>query len=65
MSILNPLSEVELDQEHAVLLPDREALAFFNIANIQALNLALAINVGSWGSAASASAVQGIFVYQH
>ena len=61
------LSIAELEVEQAELLPAREALGGYggyNVANIWASNTALAINAGSWGSLAAASANQYISVYQ-
>jgi hypothetical protein len=49
----------ELDDLEATLLPAREALSLFNITNIVAINLALAINAASLGSPAVATAIQG------
>jgi hypothetical protein len=49
----------ELDREQAILLPDREALSLIDITNIVGINLALAVNAATIGSAASAAAIQG------
>jgi hypothetical protein len=46
------------------LLPSRETLAFVNIANVTAVNLALAVNTLTFGSSATAMAVQNIGVFQ-
>ena len=54
----------ELESEQAHLLPEREALAFVNVANIWANNQALALNVASINSFAAAAAVQHIAVAQ-
>jgi hypothetical protein len=54
----------ELDELHAILLPQREALAFFNWAGIVANNQALALNAVTAGSFAAAAAVQTIAVVQ-
>ena len=59
------LTTVELDLEEVQVLPEREALGFFNVANITANNTALALNAASHFSAAKAVAVQTIFVHQH
>jgi hypothetical protein len=55
----------ELACEEIELLPARETLALFNVANVTATNLALAINAGGFGSSANALAGQAIFVFQH
>ena len=49
---------------HGRALPSRETLASINIANITAVNLALAVNAGTFGSVAYASANQLIGVSQ-
>ncbi len=54
----------ELAYEEIELLPSRETLALFNVANVTATNLALAINAGTFGSSANALAGQAIFVVQ-
>ena len=54
----------EILAEEALALPEREALAWLNIANVTAVNLALAINAGSFGSTARAAAGQFIGVGQ-
>jgi len=52
------LSEEEMQQENASELPDREAMSLIN-ANIAApINAALALNVLSDGSTATANATQ-------
>ena len=61
----NVLSRAELEATSAELLPAREALAFINITNITAVNLAIAVNAASVGSVAQAVALQGIVVRQH
>jgi hypothetical protein len=53
------MSDEELEGLQATLLPDREALSLFNITNIVAINLALAVNAASFGSPAVATAIQG------
>ena len=55
-------TEILAEEAHA--LPEREALAWLNIANVTAVNLALAINAGSFGSTARAAAGQLISVRQ-
>jgi hypothetical protein len=58
------LTTVELDLEEVQVLPEREALGFFNVANITANNTALALNAGTAFSLARAVAVQTIVVSQ-
>ena len=52
------ITAAELEATTVELLPSRETLAFINIANITAVNLALAVNAGTFGSVAYASANQ-------
>jgi hypothetical protein len=54
----------ELEATTVELLPSRETLALFNFANVTAVNLAIAINAASIGSAAVASANQYVVVMQ-
>ncbi|MEO6413026.1 MAG: hypothetical protein ABIO48_10620 [Pedococcus sp.] len=54
----------ELEATTVELLPNRETLALFNFANVTAVNLAIAINAASIGSAAVASANQYVVVMQ-
>jgi hypothetical protein len=61
---MREISMRELEATSVELLPDRETLAFFNFANITAVNLAIAVNAGTFGSAAIASANQTIAVMQ-
>ena len=63
-AVTTSLSIVELEGEQAELLPTREALGGYNVANIWASNTALALNAGSFQSFAGASAFQHISVYQ-
>jgi hypothetical protein len=58
------LSISELEATSVELLPPRETLALFNVANVTAVNLAIAINAASIGSAALASANQMVAVSQ-
>jgi hypothetical protein len=60
----NVLSRADLEATTAELLPPRETLAFINVTNITAVNIAIAINAASVGSVASAVALQGIAVTQ-
>ena len=55
---------VELERQDAQLLPEREALAVWNFAGINATNQALAVNAATLGSTATATAMQGVFVTQ-
>jgi hypothetical protein len=54
----------ELESTSVELLPTRETLALFNFANATAVNLAIAVNAASIGSAAVASANQLVVVSQ-
>jgi hypothetical protein len=56
------LEELELQQGE--LLPDREAMALVNVANITGVNVALALNAASYESSALAYAGQSISVWQ-
>jgi hypothetical protein len=58
------LSISELEATSVELLPPRETLALFNVANVTAVNLSIAINAASIGSAALASANQMVAVGQ-
>lgn len=60
----NALALSELATEEIELLPSRETLALFNLANVTASNLALAINSGHFGSSANAWAGQAVVVFQ-
>jgi hypothetical protein len=60
----NALTRAELEMASAELLPARETLAFINITNVAAVNIAIAINAASVGSVAHAVALQGIVVTQ-
>ncbi len=59
------ISAAELESTTVELLPSRETLAFINVANVTAINLALAINAGTYCSSAMASANQYVHVNQH
>jgi hypothetical protein len=61
---MHEFSITELEATSVELLPARETLALFNIANVTAVNLALAINAGSHESAALAAANQWVEVAQ-
>lgn len=58
------LSISELEATSVELLPARETLALFNVANVTAVNLAIAVNAASIGSVALASANQWVQVTQ-
>jgi hypothetical protein len=58
------LTKVALELEEVQVLPEREALGSFNIANIVASNTAVAVNAASHFSVANAVALQGINVHQ-
>jgi hypothetical protein len=59
------ISVTELEATTVELLPSRETLAFINVANVTAVNLAIAVNAATIGSAAYASANQLVWVQQH
>lgn len=61
---MREISMRELEATSVELLPDRETLALFNFANVTAVNLAIAINAATIGSAAVASATQQVAVLQ-
>jgi hypothetical protein len=54
----------ELLNEDIELLPTRETLALANWANVNATNVAMAINTGAWLSHATAHANQAVIVTQ-
>jgi hypothetical protein len=58
------LSLQELQEQSTTLLPQRETLAFINVAKVHAINAATAFNVHSYKSFAAASATQTIVVIQ-
>lgn len=59
------LCDDELDAQSFELLPARETLLFdVNIANVVAVNLALAINAASIGASATAMAQQQLVSFQ-
>jgi hypothetical protein len=64
MTNLTELSTAELHDQHAAILPEREALGLFNIANVTGVNLSIAVNAASFGSAANAFAGQGVSLGQ-
>ena len=58
------LSVAELEATGGEILPRRETLALVNIANITAVNIAIAINVGGPNASALALAEQFIALGQ-
>jgi len=64
--VMETLTRSELESVTAELLPSREALSWLNInvANITAVNMAVAVNAGTHGSTADAVALQEIYVLQ-
>jgi len=61
---MRELSMTELEATSVELLPSRETLAFINIANVTAVNLAIAVNAATIGSLAAAQANQTVAVVQ-
>jgi hypothetical protein len=61
---MGTISVTELEATTVELLPSRETLAFINVANVTAVNLAIAVNAATIGSAAYASAKQLVWVQQ-
>jgi hypothetical protein len=62
---MGTISVTELEATTVELLPSRETLAFINVANVTAVNLAIAVNAATIGSTAYASANQLVWVQQH
>ncbi len=55
------LTETDLMDHQVEMLPSRAALSgLINIVNITGINIALAINAGSFGTVATAHALQGV-----
>lgn len=61
---MQEISMRELEATSVELLPSRETLAWINIANVTAVNLAIAVNAATFGSMAIASANQTVAVLQ-
>jgi hypothetical protein len=61
---MDKLSMQELDRQSAEVLPKREALGLFNIANVYATNSSLALNAATVNSLAVSGASQTILVGQ-
>lgn len=56
------LRDADLDGQTIELLPRRETLFTINVVNVIGVNIALAINAASYGSAATALAQQQLFL---
>jgi hypothetical protein len=61
---MGTISVTELEATTVELLPSRETLSFINIANVTAVNLAIAVNAATFASSAYANAHQSVRVYQ-
>ena len=61
---MSAISMLELDRQSVEPLPDRETMALINIANITAVNIAIAVNAATIGSNAQAQILSGISVGQ-
>lgn len=61
---MGTISVTELEATTVELLPSRETLGWINVANVTAVNLAIAVNAATFGSAAYASAHQYVTVNQ-
>jgi hypothetical protein len=61
---MSGISMLELDRQSVEPLPHRETMALINIANITAVNIAIAVNAATVGSTAQAQILQGIAVGQ-
>ena len=59
------LTTLELEREHAAVLPARQVLGVYNWLGLNATNVAAAINTGTGFSLAQAFAGQAIVVSQH
>lgn len=64
MHEVDVITAAELESTGGELLPSRETLALVNIANITAINIAIAINVGGPNASALAYAQQFIALRQ-
>ena len=62
---MGTISVTKLEATTIQLLPSRETLAFINVANVTAVNLAIAVNAATISSTAYASANQLVWVQQH
>lgn len=61
---MGTISVTELEATTVELLPSRETLSWINVANVTAVNLAIAVNAATIGSSAYASARQLVSVSQ-
>lgn len=64
MQEVDVLTVAELESTGGELLPSRETLALVNIANVTAINIAIAINAGGHNASALAVAQQFIALRQ-
>jgi hypothetical protein len=55
----------EAARQTAVLLPSRDAMSLFNLANITAINISLALNAGTLSSSALSDANLLVHGVQH
>ncbi len=62
---LEEFSPEELELQRGELLPNREAMALVNLADVSGVNTALALNAASFQSSAFAQAGQDIVVFQY
>jgi hypothetical protein len=65
MPDLQKIARSDVANQSVDLLPAREALALVNFTNVTAVNLAFAVNAGTFGSSAAAVALQGVTVHQY
>jgi len=65
MTDLQRIARSDVANQSVDLLPAREALALVNFTNITGVNIAIAVNAGSFGSTAAAVALQNVGAYQH
>jgi hypothetical protein len=65
MTDLQRIARSDVANQSVDLLPAREALALVNFTNITGVNIAIAVNAGSFGSTAAAAALQNVGAYQH
>ncbi len=58
---MQPISQEELEQQNVVDLPDRDAMQVIAIGSpVNALSIAVALNVFSFGSGAFAGAISNV-----
>jgi hypothetical protein len=65
MTDLQRIARSDVANQSVDLLPAREALALVNFTNITGVNIAIAVNAGSFGSTAAAVALQNVGAYQY